>query len=258
MIAAAGSGGAESGHRRQNARGDCAADACARSGHPDNGPGAVTPANHHRGQPLRIAVFASGGGSNFQALAEAIAEGRLHAELNLLVCDKPNAPVVERAAKAGVPAFTFRPKDYPGREAYEEEILGKLREAGVELVILAGYMRILTDVMVQGYWGRMLNIHPSLLPSFPGMHAVRQALDYGVKVTGVTVHVVDGGLDSGPIVAQRAVEIVDGDTEESVSERIHQIEHQLYPQVVQEIATGRIRLGSDPYIEKEEGRDQYS
>lgn len=194
------------------------------------------------GQPLRIAVFASGGGSNFQALADAIAEGKLHAELKLLVCDKPQAQVVERAARAGVPAFAFRPRDYASREAYEEEILAKLREAEVELVVLAGYMRILTDVMVQGYWGRMLNIHPSLLPSFPGMHAVRQALDYGVKVTGVTVHIVDGGLDSGAIVAQRAVEIREGDTEESVSERIHLIEHQLYPQVVQDIATGRISL----------------
>jgi phosphoribosylglycinamide formyltransferase-1 len=194
------------------------------------------------GQPLRVAVFASGGGSNFQAIADAIAEGRLQAELKLLVCDKPQAQVVERAAKAGIPAFVFRPKEYAGREAYEEEILRRLREAGVELVILAGYMRILTDVMVQGYWGRMLNIHPSLLPSFPGMHAVRQALDYGVKVTGVTVHIVDGGLDSGPIVAQRAVELHAGDTEDSVSERIHLIEHQLYPQVVQDIATGKIKL----------------
>ncbi len=199
-------------------------------------------AERRRGQPLRVAVFASGGGSNFQALADAIADGRLQAELKLLVCDKPQAPVVERAAKAGVPAFVFRPKEYPSREGYEEEILRRLREADVELVVLAGYMRILTDVMVQGYWGRMLNIHPSLLPSFPGMHAVRQALEYGVKVTGVTVHLVDGGLDSGPIVAQRAVELREDDTEETVSERIHHIEHQLYPQVVQDIATGRIVL----------------
>lgn len=199
-------------------------------------------AEHQPEQPLRIAVFASGGGSNFQALADAIAAGKLHAELRLLVCDKPQAAVVERAAKAGVPAFVFRPKEYDSREAYEEEILRRLREAEVELVVLAGYMRILTDVMVQGYWGRMLNIHPSLLPSFPGMHAVRQALEYGVKVTGVTVHLVDGGLDSGPIVAQRAVELREDDTEEAVSERIHHIEHELYPQVVQDIATGKIVL----------------
>lgn len=194
------------------------------------------------GTPLRIAVFASGSGSNFQVIADEIAAGRLNARIVLLACDRPQAPVVERAKKAGVPVHTFRPKEYRRREDYEGELARLLEERGTELVVLAGYMRIITDVLVQAYWGRMVNIHPSLLPSFPGLHAVRQALDYGVKVTGVTVHVVDGGLDSGPIIAQRALEIEDGDTEETLSGQIHQIEHVLYPQVIQDIASGKTDL----------------
>jgi phosphoribosylglycinamide formyltransferase-1 len=191
---------------------------------------------------LRIAVFASGSGSNFQAIADAVREGRLQASIRLLVCDRPKAKVVERAQEAGVPVHVFSPKLYESREEYEREVLEALREQQVELVVLAGYMRILTNVMVEAYWGRMLNIHPSLLPSFPGLHAVRQALEYGVKITGVTVHLVDGGLDSGPIVAQRAVETAEGDTEESLSDRIHPVEHELYPRVLQDIAAGKLDL----------------
>ncbi|AFC33480.1 phosphoribosylglycinamide formyltransferase [Paenibacillus mucilaginosus 3016] len=191
---------------------------------------------------LRIAVFASGSGSNFQALTDAVQSGKLDADIELLVCDKPEAPVVQRAEAAGVETFLFRPKDYPSREAYEAEILERLRDKKIGLVVLAGYMRILTHVLVDAYWGRMINVHPSLLPSFPGLHAVRQALNHGVKITGVTVHIVDGGLDSGPILAQRALVIGPEDTEETLAERIHEIEHELYPQVVQAIADGSIKL----------------
>ncbi|AEI45830.1 phosphoribosylglycinamide formyltransferase [Paenibacillus mucilaginosus] len=191
---------------------------------------------------LRIAVFASGSGSNFQALTDAVQSGKLDADIELLVCDKPEAPVVQRAEAAGVETFLFRPKDYPSREAYEAEILERLRDKKIGLVVLAGYMRILTHVLVDAYWGRMINVHPSLLPSFPGLHAVRQALNHGVKITGVTVHIVDGGLDSGPILAQRALVIGPEDTEETLVERIHEIEHELYPQVVQAIADGSIKL----------------
>lgn len=207
---------------------------------------AVRSASSFAKEPLRIAVFASGGGSNFQAIADMVSAGKLDARIELLVCDRPKAPVVERARQAGVPVFAFRPKDYESREAYEREIAKLLEEHRVELIVLAGYMRIITDVLVQAFWGRMVNIHPSLLPSFPGLNAVGQALEYGVKVTGVTVHLVDGGLDSGPIIAQRALEIIDGDTEETLSGRIHQIEHQLYPQVIQDIASGRISLKPVP------------
>lgn len=191
---------------------------------------------------LRIAVFASGQGTNFQAIADAVREGKLDVDIELLVCDKPSAPVVERARRAGVDTFLFKPKDYPSREAYETEILARLRERGVELIVLAGYMRILTPVLVEPYEGRMINIHPSLLPSFPGLNAIGQALDYGVKVTGVTVHFVDGGLDSGPIIAQTAVDIRAEDTEETLAERIHAAEQTLYPQVVDWIAAGRVSI----------------
>lgn len=190
----------------------------------------------------RIAVFASGSGSNFQAILDAIAHGELDVQVELLVCDRPNALVMERAKQANVPVFAFRPKEYPNREAYESEILQKLQACGVELIVLAGYMRIVTDVLVNAYSGRMINIHPSLLPSFPGVDAIGQALDYGVKVTGVTVHFVDGGLDSGPVIAQRTVEVLEGDGAEELAARIHAVEHELYPEVIRWLSEGRVRL----------------
>ncbi|GMK45862.1 phosphoribosylglycinamide formyltransferase [Paenibacillus glycanilyticus] len=191
---------------------------------------------------LRIAVFASGQGTNFQALADAVRQGRLDATIELLVCDKPAAPVVERARKAGIDTFVFVPKEYPSRQAYETEILAELQRRGIELVVLAGYMRIITSVLVEPYYGRMINIHPALLPSFPGVNGIGQALEYGVKVTGITVHYVDGGMDSGPIIAQSVVEVQNGDTEDTLGERIHAAEQQLLPRVVQSIAEGRVTL----------------
>lgn len=191
---------------------------------------------------LRLAVFASGQGSNFQALADAVRQGKLDASIELLVCDKPSAPVVERAGREGVDTFLFTPKDYPSREAYETEILDELNRRGVQLVVLAGYMRIITPVLVEPFYGRMINIHPALLPAFPGVNGIRQALEYGVKLTGVTVHYVDGGMDSGPIIAQRSVEIMDDDTEDSLAERIHAAEQALLPYVVQLIAQDKVRL----------------
>ncbi|MDQ6422538.1 phosphoribosylglycinamide formyltransferase [Paenibacillus sp. LHD-117] len=192
--------------------------------------------------PLRIAVFASGQGTNFQAIADAVREGKLDGSIELLVCDKPSAPVVERASRAGVDAFVFKPKDYPNREAYETEIIAELAERGVELIVLAGYMRILTQTLVEPYYGRMINVHPSLLPSFPGVNAIGQALDYGVKLTGVTVHYVDGGLDSGPIIAQAVVPILSNEPIESLSERIQVVERELLPEVIQHIALGQVTL----------------
>lgn len=191
---------------------------------------------------LRVAVFASGSGSNFQALAEAIRDQGIPAEIALLVCDKPAARVVQRAEALGVPTYLFDPKSYASREAYEEEIVARLRQDGVELIVLAGYMRLITDVLVKPYYGRMINVHPALLPSFPGVRALRQALEYGVKVTGATVHFVDGGMDSGPIIAQRAIEVREGDTEETLAERMHAVEHELLPQAVRWIAEGRVTL----------------
>lgn len=191
---------------------------------------------------LRIAVFASGQGTNFQAIVDAVQEGKLDVTIELLVCDKPGAPVVERARKAGVDTFLFTPKEYPSREAYEREIIAELQRRGVELIVLAGYMRIITSVLVEPFYGRMINIHPALLPAFPGVNGIGQALAYGVKLTGVTVHYVDGGMDSGPIIAQAAVEVADDDTEASLAPRIHTAEQALLPSVIQLIAENRVSL----------------
>ncbi|CAM4264012.1 phosphoribosylglycinamide formyltransferase [Paenibacillus macerans] len=191
---------------------------------------------------FRIAVFASGQGSNFQNLLDASRAGTLGAEIVLLVCDKPQAPVVERARKAGVDCFLFQPKDYARREDYEAEIAAELDKRQIDLVVLAGYMRLLTPVLVEPYAGKMINIHPSLLPAFPGKNAIGQAWDYGVKVTGITVHLVDGGMDSGAVIAQKPVEILASDTLESLEARIHAAEQQLYPQVVSWFAKSRIKV----------------
>jgi phosphoribosylglycinamide formyltransferase-1 len=191
---------------------------------------------------LRVAVFASGNGSNFQAIVDAVQAGKLDVSIELLVCDKPQAPVVARAERANIEAFIFKPKDYASREVYEQEILGMLQQKDIDLIVLAGYMRIITSALVGPYEGRMINIHPSLLPSFPGVNAIGQALEHGVKITGVTVHYVDGGLDSGPIIAQRSLDILPDDTEDSLAERIHHIEGELYPQVIGWIAAGKVSV----------------
>lgn len=193
------------------------------------------------GAKYRIAVFASGQGSNFQSLLDASRAGELDAEIVLLVCDKPQAFVVERARQAGVECYLFDPKAYARREDYEAEIAAELEKRRVDLVVLAGYMRLLTAVLVEPYAGRMINIHPSLLPAFPGKNAIGQAWDYGVKVTGVTVHFVDGGMDTGSVIAQKAVEIAPDDTLESLEAKIHAAEQRLYPQVVSWFAKNRVR-----------------
>ncbi|MGP0584328.1 phosphoribosylglycinamide formyltransferase [Paenibacillus timonensis] len=194
------------------------------------------------GAKYRIAVFASGQGSNFQNVLDASRTGDLDAEIVLLVCDKPQAFVVERARRAGVECYLFDPKSYARREDYEADIAAELEKHGVDLVVLAGYMRLLTSVLVEPYAGRMINIHPSLLPAFPGKDAIGQAWKYGVKVTGVTVHLVDGGMDTGAVIAQAAVEIAPNDTLESLETKIHAAEQRLYPQVVSWFAKNRVRV----------------
>jgi len=191
---------------------------------------------------FRMAVFASGRGSNFQALVDAQQSGALGGEISILVCDKPQAPVVELANAANVEVFAFQPKEYASKEDYEREIAAELQQRGVELIVLAGYMRLLSPSFVEFYKGRIINIHPSLLPAFPGKDAIGQALAYGVKMTGVTVHFVDGGMDTGPVIAQKAVEIKEGDTAETLAERIHAVEQKLYSEVVSWFVQGRISL----------------
>ena len=184
---------------------------------------------------MKLAIFASGNGSNFQSIVDAIQNGTLKASVELLVCDKPNAFVIERARTEGIPYFSFLAKNYPDKETYELEILRKLKEHNVDFIVLAGYMRLIGNTLLSAYEQRIVNIHPSLLPSFPGKDAIGQAISAAVKVTGVTVHFVDAGMDTGPIIAQKAVEIADMDTAEDVSAKIHKVEHELYPATLQQI-----------------------
>ncbi|MDX5475623.1 MAG: phosphoribosylglycinamide formyltransferase [Bacillaceae bacterium] len=181
----------------------------------------------------RIALFASGSGSNVQALLEACRSGELQAEPVLLICDKPEAKVVERAAQASLPTFTFQPKMYINKDAFEKEILQKLQQQNVDYIILAGYMRLVGPTLLQAYEGKIINIHPSLLPAFPGLDAIGQAIEAKAEVTGVTVHYVDEGMDTGPIIAQQQVEVLPEDTRESLQRKIQQVEHLLYAKTLQ-------------------------
>ena len=188
--------------------------------------------------PLRLAVLASGRGSNLQAIIDAITEGRLHAVLALVISNKAEAPALERARQHGAPAVFLDPKATPGRDAYDAVILEHLRQHDVGLVALAGYMKIITRVLIDAYAGRIMNIHPSLLPSFPGLQAQQQALDWGAKMSGCTVHFVEEGVDTGPIIQQAAVPVLEGDTAESLEARILAQEHRIYPEAIQLFAEG--------------------
>ncbi len=178
-----------------------------------------------------IAIFASGSGSNFQAIAEAINNKTLDATIALLVCDKADAKVLQRAESLGIESMVFIPKDYKSKEHYEMAIVAELQKRDVELICLAGYMRICGEVLLGEYPNRIINIHPSLLPSFKGAHAIQDAFDFGVKVFGVTVHLIDNTIDGGVILSQRAFEYY-GDDINEVEEIIHVIEHELYPETL--------------------------
>ena len=182
----------------------------------------------------RLAVFASGSGSNYQAIAEACADGRLDAEIVLLVCDKPSAKVLERAKLFGTESFAFNPKDYESREAYETMLAKMLDDHKVDFVCLAGYMRIVGKVLLNRYEQRIVNIHPSLLPSFKGAHAIQDAMDFGVKVFGVTTHFVDETLDGGRIIDQGAI-VYEGSDIEELTNLIHSIEHKLYVKTINKL-----------------------
>lgn len=192
---------------------------------------------------LTIGILVSGRGSNMEAILRAIAEGRLQrVRCACVIADNPGAPALDKARAFGVEAFCIDRAAYPTRAAHEAAVAAALQERGVELVCLAGYMRLLKGAMLQAYPGRILNIHPSLLPAFPGLHAQRQALEYGVKVAGCTVHFVDAGMDTGPIVLQAAVPVLEDDTEETLAARILEQEHRLYPEAIQLVADGRVRI----------------
>lgn len=191
---------------------------------------------------IRVGVLASGDGSNFQALVDGLHRPGTSAQVAVLVCNVSKARVLERATAANVAAVVMEHGRWPTREAYDAAVADELLRHRVDLVCLAGYMRLLTPRFLERFPGRVVNVHPALLPSFPGLHAVRQALDAGVRITGCTVHFVDGGTDTGPIIAQGAVPIFPNDDETSLGNRIRQQEHRLFPAVVQGIAEGRVRL----------------
>ena len=181
-----------------------------------------------------LAVFASGSGTNFEAIAQACADGRLDAEVALMVCDVPGAAVVARAERFGIPAFVASPKEFGGKAAFEQEIIRRMDALRIDLVCLAGYMRIVSDVLLEAYGGRIINIHPSLLPAFKGAHAVEQAVAYGVKVYGISIHWVNADLDGGRIIAQRAFEY-DGSDPEEVHRIGQKIEHALYVETIDKL-----------------------
>jgi phosphoribosylglycinamide formyltransferase-1 len=194
--------------------------------------------------PFRIGVLGSGKGSNFVAIAEAWQRGEVPGEIALVLSDVESAGILAHARDRGIPALHVPPGPFRTKldEAGELAYIQALREARVDLIVLAGFMRVLKNAFLRAFEGRIINIHPSLLPSFPGLHAWKQALDHGVKVTGCTVHFVDAGVDSGPIIGQRAVPVLDTDTEQSLHERIHAAEHELYPKCVAALASGRVRV----------------
>ncbi|HVJ17498.1 MAG TPA: phosphoribosylglycinamide formyltransferase [Polyangiaceae bacterium] len=190
---------------------------------------------------ITLGVLVSGNGTNLQAILDAIAAGRIDARVGLVISNKPGVKALERAARAGVPSVVISHREHPSREAFDAELVRALREAGVEWVALAGFMRIVTPVFLDAFAGRIVNVHPALLPSFPGVNAQRQALEHGVKITGCTVHFVELGVDAGPIIAQRAVPVLPGDDEASLSERIHAAEHELFVEVLADIASGKVK-----------------
>ncbi|OGX19029.1 MAG: phosphoribosylglycinamide formyltransferase [Omnitrophica WOR_2 bacterium RBG_13_44_8b] len=190
---------------------------------------------------MNIAVFASGRGTNFSAVARAVKKGKIKAALSLLVCDNPAAGAISRARRAGVKVALVNRKDFASSKDFEAKIIQHLREEKIDLIVLAGFMRILGPDLINEFKGRILNIHPALLPSFKGAHAIRCAFEYGVKVTGVTVHFVDEQMDHGPIILQEAVSIKEADTQESLEARIHKIEHKLYPQAIKLFVEGKLK-----------------
>jgi len=190
----------------------------------------------------RIAVFASGRGSNFSAISRAVKMGKLKAELALLVCDQPHAGVIAKAKRQKVAIALVKRQDYNNREEFEKEIIRQLEENKIDLIVMAGFMRVLGKELLNKYNNRIINIHPALLPSFKGAHGVKDAFDYGVKVTGVTVHFVDELMDHGPIILQQAVKIEEADTSESLEAKIHKAEHKLYPQAIELFLEGKLKV----------------
>lgn len=191
---------------------------------------------------ITLGVLISGSGTNLQAILDAIDAGVLDARVALVLSNKEDAFGLERARKAGVPACALKPQDYDSTHGYNEALRVALEEANVDYVVMAGYMKLLGIEVLNAFPQRVLNLHPALLPSFPGAHGIADALEYGAKVTGVTVHFADEVFDRGAIIAQEAVEVREDDTEDSLAERIHKVEHRLYPMALQLLAENRLQI----------------
>ncbi|MCL2336384.1 MAG: phosphoribosylglycinamide formyltransferase [Firmicutes bacterium] len=191
---------------------------------------------------LNIGVLASGRGSNLQSIIDACAAGLIPARVAVVISDNPKAYALSRASLAGIPAVHVWPRDFNSREAYEQQIIHTLTAHNAGLVCLAGYMRLVGRELLQAFPGRILNIHPALLPAFPGLHAQEQAWRYGVKYSGCTVHFVDEGMDTGPIIIQAVVPVWEGDTADQLAERILAEEHRIYPEAIRLFATGKLAL----------------
>jgi phosphoribosylglycinamide formyltransferase-1 len=200
---------------------------------------------------INVGVLASGRGTNLQAIIEAIEEGKIEGRISIVISDNQDAFALKRAEQHNIETQYINFRKFKDREDYDKEIIKFLKEKKVELVVLAGYMRILTPYFIKVYKNKIMNIHPALLPSFPGLHAQKQAVEHGVKVSGCTVHFVDEGVDLGPIILQKAVEVKDDDTEESLAERILKEEHQIYPRAIQLFCQGRLVIkGRKVFIKK--------
>jgi phosphoribosylglycinamide formyltransferase-1 len=191
---------------------------------------------------LDLGVLVSGSGTNLQSILDAIGDGRLDARVRLVISNKPGARALERASDAGVPTLVIRHKQFASREAFDQALVDALVDAGVSWVVLAGFMRLLTPVFLDAFKMRVINIHPALLPSFPGVDAQQQALSYGVRVTGCTVHFVDAGTDTGPIIGQAVVPVHHDDTRDTLAHRVLAREHELFVTALQWIAQGRVRV----------------
>jgi phosphoribosylglycinamide formyltransferase-1 len=191
---------------------------------------------------LRLGVLASGRGSNFQAIIDSVESGYINAEIVVLITDNPGAFSIERAKKHGIEHIILVPKHFSSRDDYFREITAELNKRHIGLVVLAGFMRIVGKPLIDAFPNRIMNIHPALLPSFPGLHGQKQACDYGAKISGCTVHFVDEGMDTGPVIIQAAVPVKDSDTEDSLSERILRYEHKIFPEAIRLFSEGRIEV----------------
>ena len=199
---------------------------------------------------MNIAILCSGSGTNLQAIIDAAKRGVIPAKIAIVVSDNKDAFALERARKAGIETLVLDKREFKTREEFDKKIIGSLKSKDVGLVVLAGFMRLLSAHFIKEYKNKIMNIHPALLPSFKGTHSIKDALEYGVKVTGVTVHFVDEKLDHGPVILQRAVELEEGDTEDTLLERVHKEEHRMYPEAIKLFAEGKLAIKGRRVVRK--------